>query len=119
MELKIKTDPKRYFRQLLEILSFTPLYKGLSSREKDVLAEILMYSWIYRTVPDEERWILINSPDIKEKMRMKLGVSKEGLNNLFATLRKKDIITFNGVVPQYTLTPSGSLIIKFYNDADR
>jgi hypothetical protein len=119
MELTIKTDPKRYFRQLLEILSFTPLFKNLSSREKDVLAEILMYSWIYRAVPDEERWILINSPDIKEKMRMKLGVSKEGLNNLFTTLRKKDIITFSGVVPKYSLVPSSSLTIKFHNDADR
>lgn len=119
MELRIKTDPSRFFRQLLEILDFTPQYKDLSNREKDVFAEILMYSWIYKDVAKEERWIIINSSDIREKMRVKLGLSKEGLNNLFTTLRRKRIITFTGVDEKCLIAPDNILTIKFYQDADR
>jgi len=119
MELKIKTDPSRFFRQLLEILDFTPKYIILSNREKDVFAEILMYSWIYKDVAKEERWIIITSSDIREKMRVKLGMSKEGLNNIFTALRRKKLITFTGVSEDYLMTPDSILTIKFYQDADR
>ena len=118
MELKVKTDPQRYFRQLLEILSFTPVFHALSKREKDVFSELLMYNWIYRTLSNDDKWALINSPEIKEKIRLKLGLSKEGLNNLYSILRHKGMITFSGIVDKYIFVPNSSLTIKFYNDAD-
>jgi len=118
MELKIKTDQKKYFRQLLEVLAFAPKFCELSQRERDLFAEILRVNWSYKTLSKEDRWTLITSSDSREKMRLVIGVSKEGLNNLYTSLRRKGFVTFSGIVDDYMLTPATTLTIKFYSDAD-
>jgi len=118
MELKIKTSPSKYFNQLLTILQFLPPFDIVSPKERELLSEILTYNWAYKTIPTDDRWTLITSPDIREKMRLKLAISKAGLNNLYVSLRKKGVITYSGVSEQYVLTPFSTLTIKFHSDAD-
>jgi hypothetical protein len=119
MELSVQTNPKKYFRQLLEILDFTPKFSILSNREKDVLAELEYYNWMYKSLVQEDKWALINSVEIRERMRTSTSLSKEGFNNLLTSLRKKNVITFAGIRKDYELSPSDGLFIKFISDADR
>jgi len=118
MEYTIKTDPRIYFRQMLDLLDFLPVYHGISPREKDVLAEILLYSWVYRHLSKADRWSIITSMDVKEKIRLKIGLSKAALANMFAIMRKKGIITFTGIDDKYLFSPESSLIIHFEKNAD-
>lgn len=118
MDIKIPTTRKKYFRQMIELLDFMPPFDGLAKREKDLFGLILYYNWYLaaseKMVKHSDRMEELFSTKTKADIRLDMDVSKEGLNNLYCSLRKKGLLTYDSIVKDYLLLPDRSITFHFY-----
>jgi hypothetical protein len=113
MEIKIKTNKDKYFRQLIEVLGVAKPFSLLSNKEREVLSFLLHCNYAARNLPDEERFKYVFSEEVKEQIRMKYNMSKYSLNNYMFSLRKKGFTTYFSILKPFELTPEKEITFKF------
>jgi len=114
MILKVQGDDEYYFRFALEILSAWHPFNGLRESQKDLFAQFLYYNYVYRTIPKEERYLIIMGKTVKNKIGKTLGISKANIDNNLSLLRKHGLIDESNQVPdKYLITCGEDIRIKF------
>lgn len=114
MRLNLKATPNQYYRFALEFLSAFKPFNKLRDRQKDLLAQYLMYNDIYKDIPEEERFILIFSRGVKTKIMRNIKMTQPGVDTNLTLLRQMGFITEDGTIPEKFLFKVGSDInIKF------
>jgi len=117
MKIPVKSNEKKYFRQVLEFLSPLAPFSTISGREKDVLSQLLYFNWTVIDLPKEDRDAYVFSKAVKEKMRKDLNISKPSFDNQMAALRRKSFITYNSIVPKFEIKNLDTeLVFKFVVD---
>ena len=95
--LQVPTNKDRIYDQFLAIINFL-IYENdngniklspLTNKELSVLAAIMYYNDKYRKLPQPERSEYIMSTDVRKKIRNKLGLKANHLNNIIARLKQK------------------------------
>tara|TARA_R110000751_G_scaffold1232_3_gene4721 strand:+ start:206 stop:844 length:639 start_codon:yes stop_codon:yes gene_type:complete len=95
--LQVPTSKDRIYNQFLAIINFliyevdkdTTKPSPLTNKELSVLAAIMYYNDRYRKLPQPERSEYIMSTDIRKKIRVKLELKANHLNNIIARLKQK------------------------------
>ncbi len=95
--LQVPTNKDKIYDQFLAIINFL-IYeedKGstklspLTNKELSALAAVMYYNDKYRKLPQPERSEYIMSTDIRKKIRSRLGLKANHLNNIIARLKQK------------------------------
>lgn len=95
--LQVPTNKDRIYDQFLAIINFL-IYENdkgnaklspLTNKELSVLAAIMYYNDRYRKLPQPERSEYIMSTDVRRKIRNKLDLKANHLNNIIARLKQK------------------------------
>lgn len=113
VKIPIRTNPKTYFRTILEILSSFKPFNTLTGREKDVLSQLMYFNYLYENIPDSERYQIIFSKVTREKIMGNLKISRNHLDYAFGMLRKKDFITYNGINKKFLFDYKTDIEINF------
>jgi hypothetical protein len=108
--ISITTDKAKFFRQYLELVN--PMIK-LRGRELDVMAELLFHNNELKGIPHKQRWQLILNYESKTEIRSKLQMSDASLNNNLSALRKKGILSNDGVVKNFLVYPDENCKLSF------
>ena len=94
--LQVPTDKERVYDQFLAIVNFLiyeikdqPVSSPLTNKELEVLASLMYYNSKYRNLPNPERSEYIMSTDIRKKIRERLDLQANHLNNIIARLKQK------------------------------
>jgi len=95
--LQVPTSKDKIYDQFLAIINFLIYEKDKSSaklspltnKELSVLAAVMYYNDKYRKLPQPERSEYIMSTDVRKKIRYKLGLKANHLNNIIARLKQK------------------------------
>jgi predicted transcriptional regulator len=101
MVLEIKTNPEKYFRQLLEILGIFPPFKSLRLRQKEVFAQILYYNHKFNAENPTTAGRLLSDYKTKEEISSKLNISKANLYNIYKELRQTGLLIKDEIDPKY------------------
>lgn len=119
--LQVPTDKDRIYDQFLTIVNFL-IYevKGnqtvsspLTNKELMVLGAIMFYNDKYRNLPQPERAEYIMGTDIRRKIRDRLELKANHLNNVIARLKQKYYLG-QPVLQNSTLSPA----LDIYLDSD-
>ena len=116
MVINVDTTKRKYFRQLLELLKPIPPFNSMRGQKLDVLAELLYYNYLYKSIDKLLRYKILFDYETKVKMRETLGLGEARFNNLMSELRKLGIITARGLVTDFGIDPdkdNGSITFKF------
>ena len=116
MRLILKTDKRRYFRQVLELLSPVPPFSTITSKERSVLGEFMYLNWSYRELSSEDKKKILFSTQNKEAIRFTLNMSKEALNVTLYVLRKKGFITYDRIISEFEFLPERVLEYVFIEE---
>lgn len=101
MKIPVRTNVNRFFYQLVDLMSsFAPI-KGLRYREKQVLSEILIQNYKYKSLNERERNILIFSRDNRQEICNNLNISEDNLNVQLSELRHKGVIGKDNKLPKF------------------
>tara|TARA_R100000654_G_C2681065_1_gene127287 strand:+ start:336 stop:866 length:531 start_codon:yes stop_codon:yes gene_type:complete len=96
--LKVPTSKDKIYNQFLRIVNFLVYEKDtegdvqrspLTNKELDVLASMMYYNDRYRNLPPVERAEYIMSSDIRKRIRAKLDIKANHLNNVISRLKTK------------------------------
>lgn len=101
MKLTIDTEPRKFYRQVLELLSsFKPLDK-LRNKELDVLAIYMYYNNKYKLIDEDLRYRIINDTATRREMQNDLGVNEDVFNNNLSLIRKTGVIDMDGKLVKF------------------
>lgn len=93
MRIPIKTNTEKFYIQVVELLSsFAPINK-LFPKERKIVAELMYQNYLYRNIPEQQRWIILFSAENRKFMQEKLNISESALNVYFSSMRKAKILT--------------------------
>lgn len=96
--LRVPTSKDKIYNQFLRIVNFLVYEKDtegdvqrspLTNKELDVLASMMYYNDRYRNLPPAERAEYIMSSDIRKRIRAKLDIKANHLNNVISRLKTK------------------------------
>jgi len=96
--LRVPTTKDKIYGQFLRIVNFLIYEKDseesvqrspLTNKELDVLASMMYYNDRYRNLPPAERAEYIMSSDIRKRIRAKLDIKANHLNNVISRLKSK------------------------------
>ena len=110
MNIKIPTTPRRYFRQVLEIIKPIPPLNTLRNKELDVLAEFLYYNYKYAKLDKDVRSKVLFDYDTKLEMREHLNMDEQSFNNHLTSLRKKNILSKRRVENDFGIHPDTPMV---------
>jgi hypothetical protein len=96
MRLNVNTDAKKFFRQLLELLSGIPPLDGLRKRELDLLSIYMYYNYKYRGLEEKVRWRILNSASTKKEMQEEIDMNADVFNNNLSLVRKTKVLGKDG-----------------------
>lgn len=98
--VRIPTSYENFFRAWVEM--FTPLHE-LTNREKDILAAFIEARFEIATSVKDETLInnLLESDEIKNKIKQKCGVSNAFFSGILGKLRKEGILNKGVINPLY------------------
>ena len=113
LTFNIKTEPEKYFHQLIEVLRVFAPFNALRKRERDVFGAML-----YQLHVIEKN---NGSPDqlfdyrVKEEIAASVGISKANLYNIYKELRQHGLIIKDGVNQKYKFKylQHGEVIFRF------
>lgn len=111
--IKIPTNKRLYFRQVLGLLRGFDPFSKCQPRELDVLAELYYWNYYYRDVPEESRGKLIFDYDTKRAIADYLNIDNAVLDNSLSSLRKKNIIVGRKIHKTFNIDYIKSLIFEF------
>lgn len=98
MKLNITTDERKFFRQVLELLSSIPPLEQLRGRELDLLSGLMYYNYLYRNLGEDIRWRVINNKATRKELRDMLGMSEDVFNNNMSIIRKTGLLDKSGKI---------------------
>jgi len=99
LSFDITTEPEKYFHQLVEILRvFTP-FNALRKRERDVFAAVLYQLHLIEQNGRSENQLFEYRS--KEEIAASVGISKANLYNIYKELRQHNLLTKDGINPNY------------------
>ena len=114
MKLTITTDDRKFFRQILEVLSSFPPLDKLRNKELDLLAGVMYYNYLYRNLDDEIRWRVINNRSTKKELREFLDMGEDVYNNNMSIIRKTGLIDGAGrLATMLQIIPGDKYKIEF------
>ena len=114
MKLTIETNEKKFFRQLLEILSSIPPLNKLRPKELDLLAIIMYYNNIYKDLDPLLRQRVLNSKATKKEIRDIAGMNENVFNTNIFILRKNNLVSKSGeLIGALQIFPKDSFKIEF------
>jgi hypothetical protein len=114
MKLTIETNEKKFFRQLLEILSSIPPLNKLRPKELDLLAIIMYYNNIYKDLDPSLRQRVLNSKATKKEIRDIAGMNENVFNTNIFILRKNNLVSKSGeLIGALQIFPKDSFKIEF------
>lgn len=114
MRLTIETNEKKFFRQLLEILSSIPPLNKLRPKELDLLAIIMYYNNIYKDLDPLLRQRVLNSKATKKEIREIAGMNENVFNTNIFILRKNNLVSKSGeLIGALQIFPKDSFKIEF------
>lgn len=114
MKLTIETNEKKFFRQLLEILSSIPPLNKLRPKELDLLAIIMYYNNIYKDLDPSLRQRVLNSKATKKEIREIAGMNENVFNTNIFILRKNNLVSKSGeLIGALQIFPKDSFKIEF------
>lgn len=114
MKLTIPTDDKRFFRQVLEILSSIPPLSKLRNRELDILAGMMYYNYLYKDLDDDIRARVLSSKVTKKEIREMLEMSEDVYNNNMSIIRRTGMIEKSGrLADALQIFPGSTYKIEF------
>ena len=99
LQFSIRTQPDKYFHQLIEILGVFYPFNKLRKRERDVFGEILYQ--LHLILEDGGREKDVFDYKIKEHIAEKVGISKANLYNIYKELREHNLLTKEGINKEY------------------
>jgi hypothetical protein len=115
MDIVLKTELKKSFRQYLEILQ--PMV-GYTSKEADILALFMYHNYINQDIPERIRGEYLFSTNTRKTIREELDMSIGSFNNNMSSL-KKTILKDNKLPKKLDVFPEQTkngliLPLKFY-----
>jgi hypothetical protein len=116
MKLNLETEPRKFYRQLLELLSSFPPLNRLRNKELDVLAVYLYYNNKYKLIEENLRYRIINDSATRREMQRDLGINEDVFNNNLSLIRKTGVIDMDGNLTKFLQvhpTDKYELIINF------
>lgn len=93
-------DKLDFFYKYLTLLS--PLIP-LQNQERKVLSNILYWNDEYKDIPTEERNTILFSKSIRSKILQNMDISRASLDNVYLSLRKKNILIDNSINKVYEI----------------
>lgn len=109
MELKIKTDETKFFREYLKLMSFVPPFSKVTSRDLDVLAMLMRFSYRYRDIDESVRDVLVFDYERMVEIKDTLKMTDSSLNNAKMRLKKAGLIGKRKMVMGLSLFPDGNV----------
>ena len=99
LKFDIKTEPEKYFHQLIEVLRVFAPFDTLRKRERDVFGAMLYQLHVI----EEEGGSADQLFDyrIKQEIAASVGISKANLYNIYKELRQHQLLTKDEVNPKY------------------
>lgn len=114
MKLTVETTERKFFRQLLEILSSIPPLNKLRPKELDLLAILMYYNNVYKDLDPLLRQRLLNSKVTKKEIRDTTGMNENVFNTNLFILRKNNLISKSGeLISALQVFPKDSFKIEF------
>ena len=114
MKLTVETTERKFFRQLLEILSSIPPLNKLRPKELDLLAILMYYNNVYKDLDPLLRQRLLNSKVTKKEIRDTTGMNENVFNTNLFILRKNNLISKSGeLINALQVFPKDSFKIEF------
>lgn len=100
LTFNIKTEPEKYFHQLIEVLKVFSPFDQLRKRERDVFGMMLYQLHLIETNGGSPSQLFDHK--IKEEIASSVGISKANLYNIYKELRNHDLLTKDEINPTYT-----------------
>ena len=97
----ITTKPEKYFHQLIEVLRVFPPFSKLRKREREVFGEMLFHLHLLGDSSNGMAERVLFDYKTKEEIATTVGISKANLYNIYKELREHNLITKEGINPQY------------------
>jgi len=121
MILTIPTDARGYFRNLLRLLQLFKPFNEMPDSEIKLFSLILLYYHRKKMLSLEDASGYIFSKAGRFKLMNDLGVSRPRFDNMMLSLRKKGLITYDGIVPKYLFKYNegasvNEVVFKFVKD---
>ncbi len=115
--ISISTSRKSLFRQYLEIMG---PFHNITSRECDLLAQLMYYNDKYGEYPPKLRSKAIFDYDTKNEIKEELGITTIQFNNLLKILRKKGAVKGENISEEFMIYPEDTtnIIFTFNIDSD-
>ena len=116
MNLRIPYKGNERFLWIIDILSCVEPFKAMRPKEKQVLVELLVLTNELKSIPKEQRKLLIFHQDNKKRISDTLEMSIDNYYNLVLALRKKGILDEHGIVDKYAnvfLQPFDKITFNF------
>jgi hypothetical protein len=109
-EVKIKSNPEKFFIQYLNLLS--PITK-IGGKEEEVLAELMYQNYVKSHIPEDDRFKLIFSSTMRASMCERLNISGAVFRNAISKLRKSGVIVEDKLHKSFIIELSENMEIKF------
>lgn len=125
--LVVPTSKEKIYVQFLTIMNFlfterdkegNQVRSPLTNKELDVLASMMYYNDRYRNLPPKERAEYLMSTDVRKRIRAKLDIKANHLNNVLARLKTKfymgqPVIDNNTLAETLNVYLDGNTVIEF------
>ena len=116
MKIKVKFTGDDYFLKLMLILSNIPPFDKLRPKEIELYAHLLTVNYKSRSIPFQERNKLIFTYEVKQAIAEKMGIKRNGVYNIFNSLKSLNIIESKSLIPKYALGKTKELLFVFEED---
>jgi hypothetical protein len=113
MNIAIPVSRSTKFNWIVDIMAVLTPFSELRPKEREVLAELYKLNDELKDIPEHQRALLLFHADNKKIMAENIGISVDGFYNIVMSLRKKGIITSEGIEKKYLLPNTDSITFKF------
>ena len=113
LTFNIKTEPEKYFHQLIEVLRVFAPFNQLRKRERDVFGAMLYQ--LHLIEQNGGSLDQLFDYKVKEEIAASVGISKANLYNIYKELRQHGLIIKDGVNQRYKFKylQHGEIIFRF------
>ena len=99
LSFDITTEPEKYFHQLVEVLKVFAPFNELRKRERDVFGTMLYQLHLIEQNGGSENQLF--DYRTKQEIAASVGISKANLYNIYKELRQHNLLTKDGINPNY------------------
>ena len=99
LSFDITTEPEKYFHQLVEVLKVFAPFNELRKRERDVFGTMLYRLHLIEQNGGSENQLF--DYRTKQEIAASVGISKANLYNIYKELRQHNLLTKDGINPNY------------------